>query len=88
MVKTKRIPGVEVNGSVHLFLDRQRHQHILAGDVTNHGAVVERVWDTNGNTYVQLRGEKQPHRVMHVKVADRQLHNFFYESCLLVGFFI
>lgn len=58
MVKTKLIPGVEVNGSVHLFRNRQRHQHIRVDDVTNHGAVVERVWDTNGNTYVQFRGEK------------------------------
>ena len=71
MVKTKRIPGVEINGRTHLFSNRQRHQHIRVGDVTNYGAVVERVWDTNGVTYVQFRGEKQPHRVVHVKVADR-----------------
>ena len=72
MVKTKRIPGVEVNSSVHLFLNRRSHLHIRVGDVTNHGAVVERAWDTNGVTYVQFRGEKQPHRVVHVKVVDRQ----------------
>ncbi len=72
MVKTKRIPGVEVNGSVHLFLNRQSPQCIRVGDVTNYGAVVERVWDTNGNTYVQLRGEKQPHRAVYVPVVNRQ----------------
>jgi len=72
MVKTKSIPGVEVNGSVHLFRNRQHHLHIRAGDVTNHGAVVESAWDRNGTTYVQLRGEKQPHRVMHIPVVDRQ----------------
>ena len=72
MVKTKRIPGVEVNGSVHLFRNRQHHLHIRAGDVTNYGAVVERAWDRNGTTYVQLRGEKQPHSVVYVKVVDRQ----------------
>lgn len=72
MVKTKRIPGVEINGSTHLFSNRQHHQHIRVGDITNHGAVVERAWDTNGVTYVQFRGEKQPHCVVHVKVVDRQ----------------
>ena len=72
MVKTKRIPGVEVNGSVHLFLNRRSPQCIRAGDVTNYGAVVERVWDTNGNTYVQLRGEKQPHSAVYVPVVNRQ----------------
>lgn len=72
MVKTKRIPGVEVNGSVHLFLDRQHHLHIRAGDVTNYGAVVERAWDRNGTTYVQLRGEKQPHHVVYVPVVNHQ----------------
>ena len=73
MVKTKSIPGVEVvNSSVHLFLNRRSHLHIRVGDVTNHGAVVERAWDTNGVTYVQFRGEKQPHCVVHVKVVDRQ----------------
>ncbi len=72
MVKTKCIPGVEINGRTHLFHNRQCHQHIRGGDVTNHGAVVERAWDTNGVTYVQFRGEKQPHCVVHVKVVDRQ----------------
>lgn len=72
MVKTKSIPGVEVNGSVHLFRNRQHHLHIRAGDVTNYGAVVESAWDRNGTTYVQLRGEKQPHRVVHIPVVDRQ----------------
>ena len=72
MVKTKRIPGVEVNGSVHLFRNRQRHQHIRVDDVTNHGAVVERAWDVNGTTYVQLRGEKQPHHVVYVPVVNHQ----------------
>lgn len=72
MVKTKLIPGVEVNGSVHLFRNRQHHLHIRVDDVTNHGAVVERVWDTNGNTYVQFRGEKQSHCVVHIPVVDRQ----------------
>ena len=70
MVKTKSIPGVEVNGSLHLFLNRRSHLHIRAGDVTNHGAVVERVWDTNGVTYVQFRGEKQPHHVVYVPVVS------------------
>ena len=65
MAKTKRIPGGEVNGSVHLFRNRQHHLH-------NHGAVVESAWDRHGTTYVQLRGEKQPHRVMHIPVVDRQ----------------
>ena len=72
MVKTKRIPGVEVNGSVHLFLNRESPQCIRAGDVTNHGAVVERAWDINGATYVQFRGEKQPHRAVYVPVVNRQ----------------
>ena len=66
MVKTKSIPGVEVNGSLHLFLNRQSPQYIRAGDVTNHGAVVERAWAT----YVQLRGEKQPYRVERAKVVS------------------
>lgn len=70
MVKTKRIPGVEVNGSVHLFLNRESPQYIRAGDVTNYGAVVERAWDINGATYVQLRGEKQPYRVERAKVVS------------------
>ena len=72
MVKTKRIPGVEVNGSVHLFLNRESPQCIRAGGVTNHGAVVERAWDVNGTTYVQLRGEKQPHHVVYVPVVNHQ----------------
>ena len=72
MVKTKRIPGVEVNGSVHLFRNRQHHLHIRAGDVTNNGAVVESAWDRTGTTYVQLRGEKQPHRAVYVPVVNRQ----------------
>lgn len=71
MGKTKRIPGVEVvNSSVHLFLNRESPQYIRAGDVTNHGAVVERAWDVNGTTYVQLRGEKQPHHVVYVPVVS------------------
>lgn len=72
MVKTKHIPGVEVNGNVHLFLNRESPQYIRAGDVTNHGAVVERAWDVNGTTYVQLRGEKQPHHVVYVPVVNHQ----------------
>lgn len=55
-----------------MFLNRRSHLHIRAGDVTNHGAVVERAWDINGTTHVQFRGEKQSHRVVYVKVVDRQ----------------